>query len=496
MRHRLLLDGVHHWSRIFVNGVHRRDHIGGFTRFGTDFTPEHETVTMTVLVDNRFDYDRCPLHLPYFDWYHYGGIARGAELHRLNTLWLEGVVATTAHLEPPTLHLAVHYAALEPPGEQNLEVSFGGEIVLQESVRLSEVEGRLERTLSLPSASLWSPETPHLYELHVRLGADDWRGRIGLRQVRTEGQHLLINEVPVRLHGVNRHDAHPQFGHALPDALVLSDVQQLKDLGCTVVRGSHYPQDTRFLDLCDEVGLCVWSEAIGWQHTAEHLRDDAFLQAQERHIDEMIAAAINHPSVILWGALNECSSDDAASRPGYERLLSHIRKRDPSRPVAYASNRPYADKCFDLADIVAINSYPGWKTGELEDIPRLLDELCHFIDGSEHADKPLFIAELGADALPGWRDAHEDRWSEQYQAKVLETAIKHLMTERERACGLTLWQFGDLRTTTHPDKALRKARGFNNKGIVDEYRRPKLAYDAVKRCFHELRAKNKFEVTL
>ncbi len=83
-RYRLVLEGVQHWCRVFVNGEKMRDHVGGFTRFPVDFKGRRaEEAEIVVLVDNRFDYDRCPLHLEYFDWYHFGGIARPVELHRL-----------------------------------------------------------------------------------------------------------------------------------------------------------------------------------------------------------------------------------------------------------------------------------------------------------------------------------------------------------------------------------------------------------------------------
>jgi beta-glucuronidase len=131
---------------------------------------------------------------------------------------------------------------------------------------------------------------------------------VGIRQVQVEGRDILINGRPQRLLGFCRHEAHPQFGCALPDEILISDVQQLVDLGCNFVRGSHYPQDPRFLDLCDEVGLLVWNEAIGWQHTAEHLTDPHFVDAELLHIDEMVAMSANHPSVIMWGILNESES--------------------------------------------------------------------------------------------------------------------------------------------------------------------------------------------
>ncbi len=189
----------------------------------------------------------------------------------------------------------------------------------------------MTRRLRLAGAEPWAPRAPRLYSLSASLGDDDMVERIGLREIRVEGRDLLLNGEPLRLLGFNRHDSHPQFGCGLPEALLAADVQILQDLGANFVRGSHYPQDPRFLDLCDEAGLLVWSEAIGWQHTAAHLNDPRFIEAQLLDIGEMIAGAANHPSVILWGLLNESLSQEPASRGGYERLIG----RDPqARPDA------------------------------------------------------------------------------------------------------------------------------------------------------------------
>ena len=153
------------------------------------------------------------------------------------------------------------------PAGQTSRLSVDGKLALQEKVDLNGTGGRIEGRLELPGAALWSPEAPNLHTLELRLGDDDWRGRVGLRQVRVAGRQILLNDQPLKLMGFNRHETHPEFGHALPDQLIAADVQQLLDMGCNFVRGSHYPQDERFLELCDEAGICVWSEVIGWQQT-------------------------------------------------------------------------------------------------------------------------------------------------------------------------------------------------------------------------------------
>ena len=125
---------------------------------------------------------------------------------------------------------------------------------------------------------------------------------------------------------------------------------------------------------------------------------------------------------------------------------------------------------------------PGWYTGEMTDIPALLDRIMAHLDTGVAAEKPIIISEIGAGAIPGWRDAHNERWTEQYQARLLEAIIRHLFVDRQRVCGLSIWLYNDFRTPA----SMGRPRGFNDKGVVDEYRRPKAAYAVVRQLFRSL----------
>ncbi|MFP4052705.1 MAG: glycoside hydrolase family 2 TIM barrel-domain containing protein, partial [Phycisphaerae bacterium] len=376
--------------------------------------------------------------------------------------------------------------ATTKPLTPKMAILVDGEEKVVESPTLDNRFGKISRTIELPGAALWSPEEPNLHMVHVKLGADDLRERIGIRTVDVKGRDVLINGTPQRLLGFNRHEAHPQFGHGLPAQLLVSDVQQLRDMNCNFVRGSHYPQDVRFLDLCDEAGLCVWNEGIGWQHNADQLNDPAFVTAQKDNLREMIAAAQNHASVIMWGLINESHSNDPQCRAGYETLIGHIRQLDPTRPVTYACNKWKDDQCMDLADIIAVNVYPGWYGTEIEGLPEFIDEVVRRFKDEGFDDKPMMISEIGAGALYGWRDDHETRWTEQYQSRLLETVICTMFEQSDRFFGLTIWQYGDCRTSHQVGKAIGRPRAFNNKGVVDEYRRPKQAYWKVKEMYEKL----------
>ncbi len=486
-RYRLVFAGVNNWSRVFVDGQPIREHSGGFTRFNADFDSqgpiEHEVV---VLVDNSFNQELSPLHLEYFDWYHYGGIIRPVTLHRLGQTWVNALQVVTEDLTTRRLSVTIHYGATRAQQTCPLSISFDGQEMLSEEVQLADEQGQLQRTFEVPQASLWSPEEPNLHIVQARLCGDDLRERIGIRQVTVSGKDILINGQPVLLLGFCRHESHPEFGAGLPDGLLVADVQQLRDLNVNFVRGSHYPQDERFLDLCDEAGICVWNEVIGWQHTAEHLTNPRFVEAQRTNAAEMVNMSYNHASVFLYGLLNESLSNDPNCRPGYESIIQQIRQLDATRPVTYASNHPLDDVCLDLIDVVSVNTYPGWYVGSIEEIPDTLDKIISHVDQTSSAGKPIIISEIGAEGIYGWRDWNETRWSEQYQSRLLETVIRHLFMNRDRVRGLSIWLFGDFRTSEGVPRVLGRGRAFNNKGVVDEYRRPKQSYELVKNLFHQL----------
>lgn len=507
-RHRLYLDGVHHVCTVLLDGEVVGTHHGGFTRFAIDFVAEEDDAQsgkmheLLLLVDNRVEYERCPLHLPYFDWYHYGGIARGAELHYLSESWIEEVRVETVDLSQRRVRITVN--CREAGGEvgsptSRVIVAVDGIEVPQIDVNVTEdgqqdpPDAPLARTavceVSLPDAALWSPESPSLHEAHVRLSSgeheDDFVVRFGIRTIEASDGAILLNGKPIRLFGFNRHELHPSFGHAVPGAIKVADLQLLREMGCNFIRGSHYPPDAELLDLCDELGMLYWCEAIGWQHTAQHLGDERFLAAQELHIDEMVREHFNHPSVIIWGLLNESESHEPAAKAGYERLIDAIRSRDGSRPISYASNHFREDLCFGLVDIISVNAYPGWYIGEVDGLPTHIDEIISHIDSTGHADKPIILSEIGAGAVPGFRDWNRQRWSEEYQVELLGRLLDVFVGGRDerprlRLNGLAIWQFCDMRASDSPQQQLRRPRGFNNKGVVDEWRRPKLAFSTIR----------------
>ena len=125
--------------------------------------------------------------------------------------------------------------------------------------------------------------------------------RAGLRTVKASGRHILLNGKPTKLHGYNRHDLYPQLGPSLPVSVYDQDLELLQHrLQGNFIRGSHYPQDPRFLDRCDETGVLVWAETLAWGNYASVLTKPAFLDAEVATANAMLDRDANHPSIILW----------------------------------------------------------------------------------------------------------------------------------------------------------------------------------------------------
>jgi beta-glucuronidase len=156
--------------------------------------------------------------------------------------------------------------------------------------------------------------------------------------------------------------------------------------------------------------------------------------------------------------------------------------------VTYASHRPDDDLCYDLCDVVSQNLYPGWYGDpEVDDrlaliVPKL--QRCREdLNRRGHGLKPYILSEIGAEAIYGWRDPLNNFYTEEFQAAYLDTVCAEVVGHPYYA-GLALWHFADARTCTG-EPAMRRPRCFNNKGTLDEYRRPKAAYAVVRRHFRK-----------
>ena len=190
----------------------------------------------------------------------------------------------------------------------------------------------------LPGVSPWSAEVPNLYTLVVTLR--DLKGRavecvsqrIGFRDVRIANRELLVNGRATEIRGVNRHEFHQEHCKFVPAETDELDAKLLKRFNFNAVRCCHYPDETRWLDLCDEYGIYLVDEADIECHAnyADLTHIDAWRHTWFERGSRMVLRDRNHPSVIFWSLGNESGVGE-----NHLALADWIRQADPSRPLHY-----------------------------------------------------------------------------------------------------------------------------------------------------------------
>lgn len=193
-------------------------------------------------------------------------------------------------------------------------------------------------TVPLTCVDFWTDETPALYTFLFHCGEEWIPVRYGFRQVELSDKgQLLVNGKAVKLRGVNRHDTDPDTGYYVSEERMRQDVQLMKQNNINCVRTAHYPNDTRFLDLCDAYGLYVISEAdieghgmIWSNHPDELCQDSRYAPAFFYRFENMVKRDINHPCILFWSLGNETGAGE-----NLKQLADWARSYDPSRLLHY-----------------------------------------------------------------------------------------------------------------------------------------------------------------
>ena len=374
-----------------------------------------------------------------------------------------GIFRDVYLLKRPTAHVhdyVVTTTVGQQPGDRavvSLRASFrGGEpqvrAVLTDDAGTRLAAGELRRTgdddephpwsveLPVDQPRLWSAEDPYLYNLEIVAADEVIRERVGVRTVRTAGPVLLVNERPVKLRGVNRHDSDPLTGPTVSLAHMERDLQLMREHNINAVRSAHYPNDPRFYQLCDEYGFYVMSEADNESHgtQTQFLEDSSWPNVVE-HWNERIAnnpdwieptldrvrlcvtRERNRPSIISWSAGNECAYGWT-----FEAALLWMKTVDPTRVTHYESAYYRSqDRRYDYSSIdLYSRMYPA------------LDEIREYL--AAEPDKPLVLVEYSHAMGNGPGDL-EDYWQ--------------LILDEPRMCGGFVWEWCDhaVRAGTTPE---------------------------------------------
>ena len=440
----------------------------------------HELV---CAVDSIVDNAKVKLFWDFYDFYPFGGFHHGLRLDvQRQPVELRKVVVRTRDWKTGKVELEALFAGANEPSDFTASVSFDGRPAAEVAFK-----GR-KATLNVPDFKLWSHRAPNLHTVKV----NGVSARFGVRQVGTAKGRVTLNGEPVYLKGVNRHESHYEFGVTTPVQLMYEDVKNLKDLGGNFIRGSHYAQCEAFLNLCDEMGVLVWEESLGWGNGPKQLNDAEFCDLQEEETRLMVRNSINHPCVIISAFLNEPNSDLPACKNLVDRLLAAIRAEDTGHLVTFACHRNQKDISHANTDIIAYNTYPCWYSHELEtgtaEEMRANIRTCHadiikYFRGKYKDERPIIVSETGVKADYGVRDPRgKAQYTEDFQDEYERIMLEEMFGMKDIA-GVAIWQFTDAKTYTRTRGLRNRSYGVNTGGLYDLYRRPKLVVETVRKAF-------------
>ena len=401
-------------ATVWVNGQEVGHNQGGHVPFQFDIAPyvKHGDNRLTVRVVDEQDPGQprgkqSSTGLPHdIDYYCTTGIWQ--------TVWLEPVpsvrieeIRITARAYKNAFELEVYLHAPSSAWRLEAEALEGGRVVARAEDRTPVATGRLE--LSIPYAKLWSPESPNLYDLNVRLFdgdvlLDEVKSYAGLRSIEMRGGSVCLNGEPVYLKMVLDQGYWPEGLLAAPsDEALQTDIGWAKAFGFNGVRKHQKIEDPRWLSWCDRLGLLVWEEmpnAREWSPLAEERLAAEWRRAVRRDY--------NHPCIVAWVPVNESMGFPGlgSHHPGQyafiERMVADTRRIDPTRPVIDNDGWEHTD----IADICAIHDYTPTgeelrrryrvrsEGGELP--PTVwIGEKPLFSRGSKYRGQPVVLSEVG-----------------------------------------------------------------------------------------------------
>lgn len=502
----LKMEGAGKAAEIYLNGKQVGEHAGGYTACVFDLTPYLSFQTENLLAI-RVDNSRQDIPPISGDFTFFGGIYRDvwliateAQHINLNDMGAEGVRITTPRVseEEGTINirtevkndadkassLRLSTSIYAPDGSllQTLDQSF--------KVKAGETFVINQESKSIKRPCLWTPETPHLYQVIVELKdsrnnevIDVSRSQTAFRWYHFDGQKgFFLNGKPYKLRGVCRHQDQKPIGPALSDEMHRRDFRLMKEMGANFIRISHYPQDEALLELCDKEGMLAWEEIP----VIDIVRDTpGYGDTCERNLREMIRQHYNHPSIILWGYMNEILlvtqrtyKTEAEMKPALERTLAlanrlerALKEEDPTRlsTMAFHGSNSYNEVGLSqITDVVGWNLYNGWYGGDVKGFDRFLEE-----QQTKYPNHPLIVSEYGAgsDKRLHSLSPRAFDFSSEYQQFYLEHYLP-VLEQTPYVCGGTHWNFIDFSSALRDESMPR----INNKGLVRADRTPKDVY--------------------
>lgn len=264
----------------------------------------------------------------------------GSYLDDQDKIRLSGIFRDVYILERAKNGIKDFLITADDNGNLNIKVDAKSKVtatLLYKNKQILNAQIDQEFNAKIESVLTWSAETPNLYDLILYCDGEYIRKKVGFRSVQTKNGLFLVNGKPIKIYGVNRHDFSPDTGYCLTPEFIRSELCLMKKNNINAVRTAHYPNDPRFYEICDELGIYVMCEGDvechgvsyvnGWDEIVEH---EQFEGAFVDRIARMYQSLKNFPSIVIWSLGNE-----SGWGKNLEKCTEYLRANEKTRPLHY-----------------------------------------------------------------------------------------------------------------------------------------------------------------
>ncbi|MCF7817511.1 MAG: hypothetical protein K9M54_06495 [Kiritimatiellales bacterium] len=350
-RVKLRCDAVYSDAKVWINGQEAGSHIGGFTPFELDVTKflkpgANNTIAVAVKNESLADTLASGTH---YAAHPLGGIPRKIYLFAVPDVNIADIyVQTEFDLQFVNATLIAQVQIANDSAKDSAPATFDLSLLdsAKKTIAVPAIKPgqtiTLELRMPVASPRKWDSEHPNLYTVTGSL--KDAKGtvqetiskRIGFRQVEVRGNQLFVNNAPVKLRGVCRHETHPLLGRATTPEMCRNDVELFRAMNVNHIRTSHYPPQEEFIDACNELGMFVELEAPFVWVTDAQAKDSSLLPLFVQAQAETTLRDRSEPSVIMWSIGNE-----SFWGRNFEASTAATRKLDRSRPCLFDGGGPF-----------------------------------------------------------------------------------------------------------------------------------------------------------
>ena len=402
----LTFDGVLHKTEVYVNDKLVLEHYCGYDRFSVDikdFVEYGKNNNIRVIVDSNES-----LNIPPFgnviDYLTYGGIYRDVYLDISNDNYVKDLFIKPINEDDKWY--ALFQVTLNNLCNYKINIYYNNELVITKDITPKELIEDIKIEFNNPK--LWDIDNPNLYTVKIIIDDDIFEDTFGLRVCKFLNDGFYLNNKKIKILGLNRHQAYPYVGYAMPKSMQELDAKILKEeLHVNAVRTSHYMQSKYFIDMCDKLGLLVFTESPGWQY----IGDEAWKKQALENMKNMVLQYRNHPSIILWGARINESRDD---HDFYSKSNELIRSLDPTRQTGGVRCYTFGE---ELEDVYTYNDFydPKEKRGLAPknkvvkgNIPYLVSEFNGHMHPTKMIDNELVRVKQALRICKGMNEFYSD----------------------------------------------------------------------------------------